>query len=77
MSGGRPDLVLKDFPVECAIWKREKDGNAWYSINVSKSYKDDDGVWQSTNYLNGRDLLAAAALLQDAHRRLVIEERKP
>lgn len=75
MSGQRPTLKLKAFPLELAIWKHERDGKTHYSAKLSKSYKDDDsGEWKNTDFLNERDWLIAASLLSRAYMEIGIQK---
>lgn len=67
----RPDIQVEQFPIQVAVWKKERDGKTYYSTKLSRRYKDDEaGEWKDTQYLNTSDLLVAAALLQEAWRRI-------
>ena len=49
------------------IWRNVTDeGNAWYSITPTRSYKQDDGTWQETATLGAGDLLPMAELHREA-----------
>lgn len=54
--------------LSCTIWENEKtEGNGkWYSIDLSRSYKNGDGELAHTTSLNAADLLNAARLLTRA-----------
>jgi hypothetical protein len=78
MSQGKlPFLKLKRYPVSVAVWRTLNEPprkGYWYSVSLSKSYKDENGKYQDTKSLNGDDLLKAAALLQEVDRRLMIQD---
>jgi hypothetical protein len=51
------------------IWRNfsSEKGTTWYSVNVSRSYKNGDDLWKETDSLGFDDLLTMAKLLDDAH----------
>lgn len=63
----RPIAKHRDGAIETAIWKRETDKGPAYNTERSRSYRDQDGNWQSTNVIPERDLLKAARLDQKAY----------
>lgn len=73
----QPILRLEDFPVKLAIWENKQDGFNSYSAKLQRSFKDRDGHWQSTDYLQDGDWTKAAALLQEAWRRLRLKDSVP
>jgi len=60
-----PIYVIKYFPIETAIWRREHEGKAYYNATTSKQYKN-EGDYKSTNSLNAAELLLAAKAMTDA-----------
>lgn len=45
--------------VEASIWRNETNGDRkFYSVKISRSYKDDDGNYQSTDSFGHGDLPA-------------------
>lgn len=56
------------WPVTAAIWRNEdREGRAWYSVTLERTYKDREGRWQSTTSLNADDTLLAQKVLGIAH----------
>ena len=53
--------------VTATVWKNENDGKSFYTVVLSRSYKDNDGNWQNGDSLNQDDLLNAAWTLQKAN----------
>jgi hypothetical protein len=52
--------------LQATIWRNSGDKGNWYSVQLSRGYKVDDG-WRETDNLGSDDLLAAAKLLDLAH----------
>jgi hypothetical protein len=52
--------------IAAVIWRNSGDKGNWYSVQLSRSYKADDG-WRETDSLGFDDLLMAAKLLDLAH----------
>lgn len=50
--------------VRLAIWKnRDKDGNAFYSVNINRRYKSGPNEWANSNHYTG---LGQVTLLRKA-----------
>lgn len=50
-----PVSKLTLWPLSAAIWRNENDkGEAFYGFTVERSYKDDNGNYQSSGNLGGR-----------------------
>lgn len=78
MSDNRqPVLRLEDFPIKLAIWENKQEKFNSYSAKLQRSFKDRDGNWQSTDYLQDGDWPKAAALLMEAWRRLRVTSTSP
>lgn len=52
--------------VTVAIWKNFHDGQPYYSTQITHSYKDSNGDWKDSKYLNERDLPTVAMLVTRA-----------
>jgi hypothetical protein len=52
--------------ITAVIWRNPGDKGSWYSVQISRGYKMDDG-WRETDSLGYDDLLTAAKLLDLAH----------
>jgi hypothetical protein len=59
LSKKGPVYKQKSHGIEVAVWKREHEDKAFYSISVNRSYRDKDGDWQNSSSFNleDRDLL--------------------
>jgi hypothetical protein len=59
LSKRLPIYKQKSHGIEVAVWKREHDDKAFYSISVNRSFRDKHGQWQNSNSFNleDRDIL--------------------
>jgi hypothetical protein len=63
----KPAAKVTLFPVSAAIWARETEKGVFYSATLERSYKDADGKWKNTNFLDESNLLLGAKALDLAH----------
>ena len=73
----KPQRELRSGRIRVSIWKNTAAKGDYYSVNLTRLYKDKDGKWQRTESFKAQDLLDIAALCQRAHQLLRIEESKP
>ena len=52
--------------LQAAIWRNAAEKGDWYSVQLARGYKADDG-WRDSDRLGSDDLLPAAKLLDQAH----------
>ena len=52
--------------LQATIWRNSGQNGSWYSVNLSRGFKTDEG-WRETDSLGYEDLLPAAKLLDMAH----------
>jgi hypothetical protein len=59
LSKKGPVYKQKSHGIEVAVWKREHDGKAFYSVSATRSYRDSEGNWKTSNSFNleDRDIL--------------------
>jgi hypothetical protein len=63
----QPAHTVRAGALKLTIWQNTNDkGAVWYSINPSRSYKQDDGSWKETSNLGQDDLLPMAELHREA-----------
>jgi len=63
----KPAAKITLYPVSAAIWARETEKGVFYSVSLERSYKDAEGKWKSSDFLNESDLLLGAKALDLAH----------
>ncbi|MEM6712825.1 MAG: hypothetical protein AAF590_11170 [Pseudomonadota bacterium] len=66
-DANRPYDRHRDGALEIAIWRAVTDKGVAYNTEMKRSYKDDQGEWQSTHAIPERDLLKAARLQEQAY----------
>jgi len=80
LSKKPPVYKQKSHGVEVAVWKREHEDQAFYSISVNRSYRDKDGDWQNSNSFNleDRDILMEYLdrAFKDAQARMDADRKK-
>ena len=52
--------------VTATVWKNDNGGTKFYTVNLSRSYKDEGGEWKETDGLGHGDLLNAVLVLTRA-----------
>jgi hypothetical protein len=52
--------------LQATIWRNSGDKGNWYSVNLTRGYKVEEG-WRETDNLGFDDLLTAAKLLDQSH----------
>ena len=52
--------------VTATVWKNDGVDRPFYSVDVTRSFKDDNDEWKNTSSLNQGDLLNAAKCLMRA-----------
>lgn len=65
----RPIDTLRDGTLKATIWKQDGKSGPFYRVNLSRSYRDDDGKWHDTDSFMGSDLLKIALLATRAYER--------
>jgi hypothetical protein len=55
--------------IRAAIYTNEaSDGSRWYSLVVTRRYKDKQGLWQDTHSFKVQHLSVLAQVINEAHR---------
>ena len=62
----KPAHKIRNGVLQVTIWRNHGEKGNWYSVNLSRSYKVDEG-WRETDALGQDDLLPAAKLLDQAY----------
>ena len=61
-----PVLTTRIGSIAAKVWKNENDERTFYSVEISRTYKNKDGNWASTNNFAHDDLLNVAQVAQRA-----------
>jgi hypothetical protein len=63
----QPIAHLSIHPITASILLRESDGKAYYTANIQRRYKDENGAWRYTETFFADDLLLVAKIADQAH----------
>ena len=66
-----PIKEFKAGPIRAAIWENATDKGKFHTVTLSRSYKGDDGEWNSTNNFRINDLPKAELVLRRAYAHLM------
>jgi hypothetical protein len=62
--------------VTVAVWRNTKEEMVMYSTEITRSYRDKDGNWQSVSSFNHDDLLNVAKLAERAES-FIAKDKQP
>jgi hypothetical protein len=65
-SAMKPAHKIRSGGLEVAIWRNEGEKGPWYSVTMSRSYKQGE-KWKQADSYAADDLLLLAKLLDQAH----------
>ena len=68
-STKKPTETLRDGAIKVTIWKNPSSKGDFYSIDISRTYKDGDN-YKDTHSLSGVDILKAQRLAGKAYDRI-------
>ena len=63
----KPTKTLRDGAISATIWKNEGEKGIYYSVDLSRSYKNGNDEWKETNSYSGADLLKVSHLAARAY----------
>jgi hypothetical protein len=66
IGGNRPVHAVRLGRIRASIWANPNEHGTFYSVKVSRNYRDGEG-WKSTDSFGRDDLLVAAKVLDLAH----------
>ena len=72
----QPVHRIRMFPIECAIWKNQSENRTWYNVTLSRSYKDANDEWKSTDSFSADDLLLVAKVADQAHSWIIQKQQE-
>ena len=66
----QPEDTLRDGNLKATIWKNAGEKGAFFSVNLTRSYKDDAGNYHDSDSFSGAELLRIAHLAGRAYDRV-------
>jgi hypothetical protein len=74
----RPAHSLRMGALSATVWgNRRESGTTFYSVQLSRSYRDSNEEWQQSNYFNQADLLNVAKLAERAEEWIAAKQAQP
>lgn len=70
-----PAHKIRSGALEVAVWRQENDKGSWFSVTMSRSYKQGD-EWKQSDSYGTDDLLLLAKLLDQAHTWIISQPTK-
>ena len=67
LAGNQPVHRIRISRIHGAIWQNSGDNDPWYNVKLSRSYKDANDDWKSTDSFSVDDLLVLAKVANEAH----------
>lgn len=71
LSTNGPIETLRDGSLKASIWGNRNDSGVRYSVDLTRSYTDEAGVWRDSRSLSNGELLRGARLLERAYDRVL------
>lgn len=65
-----PEDRLVDYPYKATIWRNEGEKGPYFSVTLTRSFRDDNGNYQDTHSIQSKDLLRVSELARSAHHRV-------
>ena len=62
-----PETTLRDGNIKATIWKNFGDNGNFFSVTLTRTYKDESGNYHDSNSFTGSELLRAAHLANRAY----------
>jgi hypothetical protein len=75
----KPTARIKIAPLTASIWRNQRDNGVFYSVEFTRSYRDEAGNWQTSSTYNPSELLLLAHIAGKAYdeiEKLKAEDRK-
>ena len=67
MANNKPIDTIRDGSLKATIWKRTSEKSTFYSVELTRSYRDENGKWHDSKSFVGDELLRIARLANIAY----------
>ena len=71
-----PVDTIRDGSLKATIWMNPKENGTFYSVQITRSYTDEQGNWHETDSFSGSELLRVARLANIAYSEILIYRAK-
>jgi hypothetical protein len=71
----KPAHKIRAGAIELAVWRNEGEKGPWFSVTMSRSYKQGE-EWKQSDSFGADDLLLLAKLLDQAHSWIISQPTK-
>jgi len=66
-TNNKPAATIRDGAISATIWKNQGEKGRFYSVRITRSWKDKDGNYHDSNDFSGTDLLIVSRLASRAY----------
>jgi hypothetical protein len=67
MKDNKPIKEFKIGRIKASVWANEGQKSVWYTVTVSRLYKEEGNTWQSASSFKREDLLVLCKVLNLTH----------
>lgn len=71
----RPFRKLAAGNIQVAIWQNEGKNSEFYTVTISRRFKDKNDEWQNSNSFRLNDIPKVIAALQEAYKSMILKEQ--
>lgn len=75
-DGNKPVHRIKYGAVKATIWRNDSAKGPFYTVTVSRSWRDDNKEWHDTASFHFKDLPNLAKAISDGHSWIALHERQ-
>lgn len=70
MSDRKPEDTLRDGAIKSTIWKNQSAKGDFYSAQITKTYRDDQGKYHDGVSFTSNDMLRVSEIARETHHRM-------
>lgn len=71
-QSNKPVDTIRDGSLKATIWMNLRESGKAYSVQITRSYRDDQGNWHESDSFGGSELLRVARLANIAYDEILI-----
>lgn len=66
-QNNKPTETIRDGALKATIWKNQSENGTFYSVDLSRTYQDEQGNYHDSHSFSGSELLRIARLAHKAY----------